>query len=120
MDSLQPAAISHHRKPCAPQLLVLNLKFPFLLKSITWSQSSASSPSAPTSDEVLLGQAVDARQVAAVLPAVLLGVLPGVSPAEVPVAVPVKLPPRVVATLSVCGGNMGKKRGPGGGVNTTK
>lgn len=96
---------------------MLNLKFPAVLKGITRSQSSASSLSAPTSDEVLLGQAVDARQVAAVLPAVLLGVLPGVSPAEVPVAVPVKLPPRVVATLSVCGGSMGG--GQGGRVNNT-
>lgn len=55
----------------------------------------------PTSDEVLLGQAVDARQVAVVLPAVLLGILPRVSPAEVPVAVAVELPPCVVAALGV-------------------
>lgn len=54
-----------------------------------------------TSDEVLLGRAVDARQVAVVLPAVLLGVLPCVSPAEVTVAVAVELPPGVVATLGV-------------------
>lgn len=67
----------------------------------------------PTSDEVLLGQAVDARQVAAVLPAVLLGVLPGVSPGEVPVAVAVELPPRVLAALSVCRctRGIGKKKG---------
>lgn len=54
-----------------------------------------------TSDEVLLGRAVDARQVAVVFPAVLLGVLPCVSPAEVAVAVAVELPPGVVATLGV-------------------
>lgn len=56
---------------------------------------------AQTSDEVLLGHAVDAGQVTAVLPAVLLGVLPGVSAGEVPVAVAVKLPPRVLAALGV-------------------
>lgn len=54
-----------------------------------------------TSDEVLLGRAVDARQVAVVLPAVLLGVLPRVSPAEVTVAVAVELPPGVVTALRV-------------------
>lgn len=54
-----------------------------------------------TSDEVLLGRAVDARQVAVVFPAVLLGVLPRVSPAEVTVAVAVELPPSVVAALCV-------------------
>lgn len=54
-----------------------------------------------TSDEVLLGRAVDARQVAVVFPAVLLGVLPRVSPAEVTVAVAVELPPGVVAALRV-------------------
>lgn len=54
-----------------------------------------------TSDEVLLGRAVDACQVAVVLPAVLLGVLPRVSPAEVAVAVAVELPPGVVAALRV-------------------
>lgn len=54
-----------------------------------------------TSDEVLLGRAVDASQVAVVLPAVLLGVLPGVPPAEVTVAVAVELPPGVVAALGV-------------------
>ncbi len=64
--------------------------------------SSLSPLPPPTSDEVLLGQAVDAGQVAAVLPAVLLGILPGVSPAEVPVAVAVKLPPCVLAALRVC------------------
>lgn len=56
----------------------------------------------PTSDEVLLGEAVDTSQVAAVLPAVLLSILPGVSAAEVPVAVAVELPPRVLAALGVC------------------
>lgn len=65
------------------------------------SLPSLSSQSPPTSDEVLLSQAVDASQVAAVLPAVLLSILPGVSPAEVPVAVAVELPPCVVAALSV-------------------
>lgn len=54
-----------------------------------------------TSDEALLGRAVDAGQVAVVLPAVLLGVLPRVSPAEVTVAVSVELPPGVVAALRV-------------------
>lgn len=63
----------------------------------------------PTSDKVLLGRAVDAGQVAAVLPAVLLGVLPGVSPAEVPVAVAVELPPGVVAALRVCRRRTGKE-----------
>lgn len=56
---------------------------------------------AQTSDEVLLGQAVDAGQVAAVLSAVLLGILPGVSAAEVPVAVAMELPPSVLAALGV-------------------
>lgn len=54
-----------------------------------------------TSDKVLLGWAVDARQVAVVFPAVLLGVLPRVSPAEVAVAVAVELSPGVVAALRV-------------------
>lgn len=54
-----------------------------------------------TSDEVLLGCAVDAGQVAAVLSAVLLGVLPGVSAAEVPVAVAMELPPGVLAAFGV-------------------
>lgn len=66
------------------------------------SLSSLSPQPPPTSDEVLLGQAVDAGQVSAVLPAVLLGVLPGVSPAEVAVAVAVELPPCVLAALGVC------------------
>lgn len=59
-------------------------------------------PTALTPDEILLGFAVDAGQMAAVLSAVLFGVLPGVSAAEIPVAVAVKLPPRVLTTLCVC------------------
>lgn len=71
---------------------------------ITWACSTGSllvSTCLLTSDEVLLGWAVDASQVAVVLPAVLLGVLPRVSPAEVTVAVAVELPPGVVAALGV-------------------
>ena len=60
---------------------------------------------APTADEALLGQAVHAGQVPAVLAAVLLPVLPGVPAAEVSVAVAVELAPGVLAALRVCGGN---------------